>query len=243
MKEDNMRSLKPLSRRQFVTYAALAAGAVDLTLPSTGLADDKPGPNRDPDAVLARLLEGNARFVKGEADRVRQKPEDFARLAEGQAPLAVIVGCADSRAAPELIFDQGLGELFVVRVAGNIVSEAGASVKGSIEFAVAELGVGLIIVLGHSQCGAVKAAIKHIDANDSLPGSIDELVRTIKPAVTAAKGKPGDLLEHAIKANVERGVARLKSLDPILAAAVKKGQLKVVGATYELRTGKVTVSG
>jgi carbonic anhydrase len=222
---------------------ALAAGAVNFALPSAGVADERPTPRRDPDAVLALLLEGNAPFIKGETARARQKPEDIARLAEGQAPLAVILGCADSRVAPELIFDQGLGELFVVRVAGNIVTGAGASVKGSIEYAVAELGVRLIVVLGHSQCGAVKAAIKHIDANLALPGAIDELVGTIKPSVTAAKGKPGEQLDNIIKANVVRGVKRLRGLDPILAGAVKKGQLKVVGATYELRTGKVTVLG
>jgi carbonic anhydrase len=243
MKGQVMRSPTSLSRREFMHHATLAAGAVNLPLPSTGLAGEKPAPKRDPDAVLARLLEGNMRFVKGETAQPRRKPEDFVRFAEGQAPLAVIVGCADSRVAPELIFDQGLGELFVVRVAGNIISGAGASVKGSIEYAVAELGVQLIVVLGHSQCGAVKAAIKHIDANDPLPGAINDLVGTIKPSVTAAKGKPGDLLDNVIKANVERGVERLRSLEPILAGAVKKGQLKVVGATYELRTGKVTVLG
>jgi carbonic anhydrase len=243
MKGQVMRPPTQLSRREFVHCAALAAGAVNLTVPSTGLADQKPGPKRDPDAVLTLLLEGNTRFVKGEAAQPRRKPDDFARLAEGQAPLAVIVACADSRVAPEPIFDQGLGELFVVRVAGNIISGAGASVKGSIEYAVAELGVRLIVVLGHSQCGAVKAAIKHIDANDALPGAINDLVGTLKPSVTAANGKPGDLLDNVIKANVERGVERLRSLEPILAGAVKKEQLKVVGATYELRTGKVTVLG
>ena len=124
-----------------------------------------------------------------------RKPEDFAALAEGQAPIAAIIGCADSRVGPEVIFDQGVGDLFVVRVAGNIVSGAGPSVKGSIEFAVAELGVRLIMVLGHSQCGAVKAAIQHIDANDALPGSIGDLISPIRPAVLAAKGRPGDKLE------------------------------------------------
>jgi carbonic anhydrase len=226
-----------------VGRAALAAGAVNLTLSSAAPGEEKPVPNRDPDVVLALLREGNARFVNGETAQPRRKPEDFARLAEGQAPLAVIVACADSRVSPELIFDMGLGELFVVRVAGNIVSGGGASVKGSIEFAVAELGVRLLVVVGHSQCGAVKAAIKHIDANDTLPGSIDELVSTIKPAVAAAKGKPGELLDNVIKANVERGVERLRELAPILSAAVKKEQLKVVGGVQELRTGKVTLFG
>jgi carbonic anhydrase len=243
MKGNAMRTPIPLTRREFVRGAVLAAGVANLSLPSAGAAEEKPTPKRDPEAVQALLLEGNKRFVKGEAAQPRLKPEDFARLAEGQAPLAVIVGCADSRAAPELIFDQGLGDLFVVRVAGNVVRGAGAFVKGSIEFAVAELGVRLIVVLGHSKCGAVKAAIKHIDANDALPGALDELVGSIKPAVTAAKGKPGELLDNVIEANVKRGVEYLRSLDPILAPAIKKEHVKVVGATHDLRTGKVVVLG
>ena len=143
--------------------------------------------------------------------------------------------------APELVFDQGVGDLFVVRAAGNVVSGAGPIVKGSIEFAVAELGVRLIMVLGHTQCGAVKAAIQHIDANDSLPGSIGELIDPIRVAVNAAKGRPGDKLENVTRANVEKGVERLKGLDPILSKFAKAGELKVVGATYELHTGLVKV--
>jgi carbonic anhydrase len=239
MKGNVMPSRTQLSRRQFLQYSALAAGAVNVALPATGLAADDPAPKRDADTVLALLLKGNGRFVRGEAAHPRRKPEDFTRLAEGQAPLAVIVGCADSRVAPELVFDQGIGDLFVVRVAGNIVRGGGAAVKGSIEYAVAELGVQLIMVLGHSQCGAVKAAIKHIDARDALPGSINDLVASIKPSVAAVKGKPGNKLDNVIKANVELGVKSVRSLDPILSGAVKKGKLKVVGATYELRTGKV----
>ena len=195
----------------------------------------------DPDAVLARLLEGNKRFVNGQLEHPGRKPEDFKALAEGQAPLAAIVGCADSRAAPELIFDQGVGDLFVVRIAGNIVSGAGPTVKGSLEFAVAELGVRLILVLGHSQCGAVKAAIKHIDDKDVLPGSIGDLIDPIRPAVRAVTGQPGDKLTNVIKANVLTGVERLKTLDPILLKFVKSGELKVVGGSYELRTGAVEI--
>jgi carbonic anhydrase len=243
MKGNAMRPPIRCSRREFVRCAALAAGAANLAFAPTGLADDAPAPKRDPASVQALMIEGNKRFINGESAQPRQKPEDFARLAEGQAPLAVIVGCADSRAAPELVFDRGLGELFVVRVAGNVVSGAGAFVMGSIEFAVAELGVRLIMVLGHSKCGAVKAAIKHIDAKDTLPGSIDELVATIKPSVTAAKDKPGEQLNNVIEANVKRGVEYLKSQDPIVAAAVKKDEVKVVGAVYELRTGKVAILG
>ena len=227
------------SRREFMKISGLTIGGAGLGIGSSGLALGEQAKKPDPAAVLAQLLEGNQRFVKGELAHPRRRPEDFAPLAEGQAPMAIIVGCADSRVAPELVFDQGVGDLFVVRVAGNIVSGAGASVKGSIEFAVAELGARLIMVLGHEACGAVKAAIAHIDANDDLPGSIRELVDLIRPAAKEVRGQPGDKLENATKANIKQGVERLKGLDPILSPLVKTGELKVVGGVYELRTGLV----
>ena len=236
-----MESRDRSTRREFVRLTGLAAGVAGMSLPSIAEAARLPAAARDADAVLAQLLEGNKRFVKGELAHPRRRPEDFAPLAEGQAPVAIIVGCADSRVAPELVFDQGVGDLFVVRVAGNIVAGAGPTMKGSIEFAVAELGARLIMVLGHEKCGAVKAAVDHIDANDVLPGSIRDLVELIRPAAAAVRGKPGDKLENAINANVKQGVERLKSLDPILSDFVKKGELKVVGAVYELRTGLVKV--
>jgi carbonic anhydrase len=237
-----MRSSYRSSRREFVRLTGLAAGAAGLALPSAVAGASQPAGGRDPDTVLARLIEGNKRFVGGQLVHPGRKPEDFAALAEGQAPLAIIVGCADSRVAPELIFDQGVGDLFVVRIAGNIVSGAGPTVKGSIEYAVAELGVRLIMVLGHTQCGAVKAAIDHIDANDALPGSIGELINPIRPSVTAMAGRPGDKLNNVIRANVEEGVKRLRGLDPIISKVAKTGELKVVGAVYELRTGTVALS-
>ena len=230
-----------LSRRSVLRIALIGTGLVT----ARGLvaqAASPPGPGGPTaDEVLQQLLAGNQRFMKGETTSPRRAPADYRPLAAGQRPLAVILGCADSRVAPEILFDQGIGDLFIVRVAGNVVGGGGAFVKGSIEYGVAELGAPLVMVLGHSECGAVKAAIKHIDANDSLPGSIGELVATIKPAVLQARGKPGDLLDNAIRANVRRGVERLKTLEPILADPVKKGKVKVVGATYDLRSGKVTL--
>ena len=234
-----------LTRRKFVGLSSLAAAGLLLSgQDSAALAADptsKPLASRAPDEVLRLLLEGNQRFQKGATANPRRKPEDFAPLAEGQNPTAIIVGCADSRVSPEILFDQGVGDLFVVRVAGNVISGGGAVVKGSIEYAVAELGVSLIMVLGHTQCGAVKAALKHLDAHDALPGAINELVNAIKPAVAKTKGLSGDPLENAIKANVEIGVARLQSLEPILAGPVQQGKVKVVGGVYDLRTGGVTV--
>ena len=157
--------------------------------------------------------------------------------------MAVIVGCSDSRVPPELLFDQGVGDLFVIRVAGNVVKGGGPPVKGSIEYGVAELGASLVMVLGHSECGAVKAAIKHLDDKAALPGAIEPLVNSIRPAVVKARGMPGNLLDNALRANVAIGVEQLRGLQPILAPAVKRGQVKVVGAMYDLRTGSVTLTG
>ena len=188
---------------------------------------------------LADLMAGNKRFVAGRPEGPRRRPEDYAPLAAGQFPQAAIIACSDSRVPPEILFDQGVGDLFVIRIAGNVIGGTGPVVKGSVEYAVAELKVPLIMVLGHSNCGAVKAAVKHIDDHEDLPGSIDELVNLIKPAVEQVRDKPGDMLANAIRANVELGVARLKGLEPILAGPVRAGKLKVVGATYDLATGRV----
>jgi carbonic anhydrase len=193
------------------------------------------------DQVLQRLLEGNQRFVAGQLLHPRRRPEDFRPLAAGQKPVACLVACADSRVAPELLFDQGVGDLFVIRIAGNYVDGAGALVKGSIEYAVAELGVPLILVLGHTECGAVKAAIQHLDHPEALPSYINQLVNQIKPAVSAVQGRGGDVLANAIASNVARSVVRLKTLGPILAPRVKAGTLQVAGAVYDLSTGGVSV--
>ncbi len=235
-----MRSPRVPSRRDFVRAAGFAVGAASLGRSSSVAATRAAGD--EPDAVLARLIAGNDRFVAGTPSLLtRRRPEDFAKLAEGQTPQAVIVACADSRVAPELIFDQGVGDLFVVRVAGNVVEGAGPVVKGSVEYAVAELGSRLILVLGHSACGAVKAAVAHVEKRDELPGAIEGLVDLIRPAAREVAGKPGDTVENAIRANVRLSVRRIKGLDPILAKAVAAGELKVVGGVYDLATGKVEI--
>jgi carbonic anhydrase len=232
-----------LSRRRFVglSGAAILGMTQDWMVakpaPAQGLRDA----SLTADEVLQDLMQGNTRFASGQVNSPRRSPRDFAALAGGQRPEALIIGCSDSRVPPEILFDQGVGDLFVVRLAGNVVSGAGAVVKGSIEYAVAELNVPLIMVLGHSNCGAVKAAVKHLDEHDPLPGAINDLVGLIKPAVEQSKSRAGDKLENAIRANVALGVERLKSLAPILAGPVKEGRVKVVGATYELQTGKVTL--
>ncbi len=231
-----------LTRRDLLRLGVLTAGAVVLGGPAAQAAS--PGPaGLPPGEVLKRLLEGNQRFMKGEAASPRRAPDDFRPLAEGQRPIAVIVGCSDSRVPPELLFDQGVGDLFVIRVAGNVVKGAGAPVKGSIEYGVAELGASLVMVLGHSECGAVKAAIKHLDDKDALPGSIEPMVNSIRPAVVKARSMPGNLLDNALRANVAIGVDLLRDLQTIVAPAVKRGKVKVVGAMYDLRTGSVTLTG
>jgi carbonic anhydrase len=241
-----MSSLFALSRRHFVKLAA-GAGAAALGALRLNAAEPRAGATKDVparpnvDEVLHELLAGNARFASGRPNSPRRTPADFRQLSEAQHPFATIIGCADSRVASEILFDVGKGDVFVVRVAGNVVNGAGAIVKGSIEYSVAELNVPLIMVLGHSNCGAVKAAMVHLDAKDSLPGSINDLVELIKPAVVASKGEAGNSLDNAIRKNVQIGVEKLKGLEPILAPAVKAGKLKIVGGLYDLRTGKVTV--
>jgi carbonic anhydrase len=238
---DRTSPRKRLLSARAVRAALLVVAGVVSSLLVVGAQPGKEKPAGNPDAVLKRLLDGNQRFVEGRLQHPGRTPKDFLALAEGQKPVAVILGCADSRVPPEVVFDQGVGDLFVVRVAGNVAKGAGPTVKGSIEFAVAELGARLIVVLGHSQCGAVKAAIEHIEASDQLPGAIGPLIDPIRPAVIAAKGKPGDKLSNVIRAHVMQGVKGLETLDPILSKFAKTGELKVVGASYDLSTGKVEV--
>jgi carbonic anhydrase len=234
--EVTVRDRTRVSRREFTMLAASAACARAMPPPQ-----EQHSRRLNADEALSDLLTGNQRFMAGKRESPRSRPEEFRALAHGQFPEAVVVSCADSRVAPEILFDVGVGDIFVVRVAGNVVGGAGVTVKGSIEYAVAELNVPLILVLGHSGCGAVKAAIKHLEDKDSLPGSINGLVELIKPAVARSKGMPGDPLENAVRQNVEVGVERLRGLDPILAPRIKGGKIKVVGGVYDLQTGAVTL--
>lgn len=184
------------------------------------------------DESLKDLFEGNERFMSGKTMNPRRSPADFSKLAPAQAPDAVIVGCSDSRVPPEILFDQGVGDLFVIRVAGNVVSGAGPTVKGSIAYGVVALGAPLVMVLGHSQCGAVKAALETKEL--ALPESIRDLVRMV-----STNGEKD--LDRAIVANVRSGVAKLKSLEPTLTSYVETKRIKVVGAVYDLASGKVTL--
>jgi carbonic anhydrase len=186
----------------------------------------------NPDEAWESLAAGNRRYVAGEQGHPDQTPERRRELAGGQRPFAAILGCSDSRVPPELIFDQGLGDLFVVRVAGNIVD---AATLGSLEYAVHHLGVSLIVVLGHSSCGAVQATLM----GGRPEGSIAALVAALQPAVEVARQQPGPLLDNAVRANVTLVAAQLQAAEPILAPAVASGALRVEAGVYSLTSGAV----
>lgn len=202
-----------------------------LTLLSAGYLAAQ-APKIQPDIAIKKLQEGNDRFVKGTSIRPNQDLKRLKQVSEGQNPFAIIVGCSDSRVPNEIIFDQGLGDLFIVRTAGQVSSYAS---WGSIEFAHLVLGAKLIVVLGHTKCGAVTAAYKIPD----VPGHIVTLINSIKPAAEEAKKHGGDQIENAVKINVAMQVEQLKNLEPVLTKAVKNNDLKIVGAVYDLETGKV----
>lgn len=188
------------------------------------------------DQALQKLKEGNERFAARKSIHPNQSEARRAEVTKGQRPFAVILGCADSRVPPEIIFDQGIGDLFILRVAGNIADEA---LLASMEYAVDHLGVPLILVLGHQKCGAVQAAVTGGEAH----GHLEYLMEALRPAVETARSRPGDLAENTIRANVERVVRELQNSEPLLAKAVKKGALKILGGRYDLETGRVEILG
>ncbi len=186
-----------------------------------------------PEEALKRLKEGNLRFVQGQSTKPRQDFSRIKEVASAQFPFATIIGCSDSRVPNEIIFDQGLGDLFIVRTAGQVSTYAS---WGSVEFAEEILGTKLIVVLGHTQCGAVNAAVKLPE----VPGHIITLINAIKPAVEAAKKThPHDLLDASIRENIRMQVEQLKALEPVLAKRVREGSIQIVGALYDLQTGQV----
>ncbi len=188
----------------------------------------------NPETALKRLIEGNNRFVDGKRLNPHQSKSRLEETAVAQYPFAAILGCADSRVPAEIIFDQGLGDLFVVRVAGNVASDTSI---GSLEFATAVLGAQLIMVVGHTRCGAVKAAVK----GDPLPGRIGVFVEEIKPAVEKVRNKTGNLEDNSIIANVQYQAEMLAESSTILRNLIKEDKLKIAGGRYDLATGKFTV--
>jgi carbonic anhydrase len=217
--------------------ALLAASAV----PSAFLHAAEPPPPDAQNAIppaeaLDRLMQGNARYVAGECE-CKDYSVGRAARAEGQYPIAAILGCSDSRVSPELLFDQDPGDLFIVRLAGNFLDDDGFA---SLEYAVHFLGAPLVMVLGHTNCGAVDATIKVLTDNTALPGRLPQLVASIRPAVALAQTQgPTNLLDHAIVENVRWNVSQLGNAEPILANAASTGKIKIVGGVYDLPTGKV----
>jgi len=227
-----------LPRRNFIGLlgASLAAAAFAPILRAAPAGPPaKPRNVISADQALERLIKGNSRYVAGVTKRVDFASEREA-LTHGQNPYAGILSCADSRIGPEFAFDTARGDLFVVRVAGNFLETDGLA---SLEYTTAVLGTPLLVVLGHDKCGAVDAAIKVVKDGAKLPGHLPGLVSHLKPAVKAAEGKPGDLLENAIQANVALNVEKLKTASPVISKMVAEGKVRVVGGIYRLATGHV----
>ena len=238
-----------LSRRAalglLVTGAAISAGCgsqrsttstTTVTAPATASATAGARPQiADAAGALAELKAGNARFVGARMQHPAQDPQHRVALSKGQDPFAVVLSCSDSRLPPEVIFDQGLGDVFVVRVAGNIVDPA---LLGSIEYAVGHLHTPLVVVLGHQNCGAVAATLEVLQTHNEPHGDIAALVSAIKPAVGVAGSRPGDLLDNTIRANVEQSRDQIIA-SPELKQPLDAGDLNVVTAYYSLNSGEV----
>ena len=193
-----------------------------------------------PDEALERLKRGNADFLSGHTKPQPTGHDRRLEIALGQTPFAVLVGCSDSRVPPELLFGAGLGELFIVRNAGNSID---ALALGSIEYGVLVLGAPLIVVLGHQRCGAVQAAVEAVIENTTFPGSLEHVIEPIIPAVLKARHSCGSdahcLLETAIRENVRQIVRRLRNSEPSIIDPIREGKLQVIGAEYNLDEVKV----
>ncbi|HEY9077580.1 MAG TPA: carbonic anhydrase [Anaerolineaceae bacterium] len=188
--------------------------------------------------ALNRLYEGNQRWIAGKSIFPNANATRRAAVTKSQKPFATILGCVDSRVPPEIVFDRGIGDLFVIRSAGHVIDNA---VLGSIEFGVEELGIPLIMVLGHERCGAITATVEAVHNKTTPPGQIKTLVDSLKPAVEKAKSMPGEEVENAMLANIELATEKLKA-STVIAEAIKKGKVRVVGARYDLDTGIVEVT-
>lgn len=236
-----------VSRRNF--FRGAAGGAVGVAsaalIPQAFAADTIPKSTVPPDEALMMLKDGNEKFLQemratGTTSALTQ--ERRLELARSQSPFAILVSCSDSRVPPELLFGRGLGELFIVRNAGNTVDNVAL---GSIEYAVAVLNVSLIVVMGHERCGAVAAAVDVVQDNAVFPGSLGQMIEPIIPAVLQAKSAcecaedEENLLDASVRANVRRVVSRLKNSEPILMDPLNTGKLRIVGARYDLDDGSV----
>ncbi len=224
-----------VSRRSFVVSAGAAAAAAFI--PAEGFAAAAAA-RLTSAAALTALLAGNKRFVTGGMQHIEHGWRREA-VATAQQPFAIVLSCSDSRVPPEIVFDQGLGDIFVVRVAGNYAAPDGI---GSIEYAVSHFASSVIVVLGHSGCGAVHATVDALKAPGTrVPGNIADIVRAIAPSVKAVLHKPGDVYANATVQNVRDNVAKLKASAALIGPAEKSGKLQIVGGIYDLKTGKVSL--
>jgi carbonic anhydrase len=230
-----------LSRRSFMVGAGVTLAASALHSASL-LAAEPTGegaPNAiSPAAALERLVQGNERYAAN-APQQRDFSAGRAARVSAQFPIAAILSCSDSRVVPDLVFDQSPGDLFVVRLAGNFLDDDGLA---SLEYAVRFLGVPLLMVVGHTNCGAVAAAVKVVMERAELPGHLPELIKSIEPAVIAAHGRhPSDLVAAAIEENVKLNVKRMYTDTPILSEALAAKTVAAYGGVYDLATGKINL--
>ena len=225
-------------RRKFLLKASLATIGVSLGHSIWAANTPKPENVISPDKAIERLMIGNERYVTG-ASRRHDFVAEREALVGGQNPYAAILSCSDSRIAPEYVFDSSRGDLFVVRVAGNFVSNNGLA---SLEYAATYLNTKLFMVLGHQSCGAISGAIATIQNGKVLPGHMPSLVKPISPAVGLAFGQPGNLLTNVIRENVRLNVAALKAASPILGERVARNEINIVGGVYSLDTGRVELT-
>jgi carbonic anhydrase len=226
-----------VSRRNLLKFSAGAIGTGVLTaglgsklaFPDKAVAQE----NTTPDQALQALMQGNQRFVNGTLENPRRNMTRLAEISKSQKPFAAILGCADSRVPSEIIFDQGFGDLFICRVAGNLATPEEI---GSLEFGSLVLGSKVIMVIGHEKCGAVDATIK----GAQVPGQIASLLDAIRPALRRSEGRTGDRLENAVKANVLYQIEKLKA-SPVISQLIEEGKVKVVGGYYDLDSGAVSM--
>jgi carbonic anhydrase len=232
------------SRRSFLRFATVAGASAALASCGASIGTTSPtvltsdAPVSSPDEALGRLLDGNKRYMENHSTLLNESVDRRVALVKGQNPFATVFSCVDSRVPPELVFDRGLGDLFVIRTAGHVVDGA---VLGSLEFGAAELKIPLLLVMGHQKCGAVAATIETVESNGHAPGDIAQLVAGITPAVEESKGQAGDHVQNAVLANVAHTVAELR-VASLLGEAISAGKLKIVGGWYSLETGKVELT-
>lgn len=236
---ENNKQMLNVSRRNAIKYGGgfLGTGLLATAI-SSNLSSTEPvvaQNNLNPEQALAQLMEGNKRFIAGKSKYPNQNLSRLQEVAQGQNPFAAVLSCADSRVPVEIVFDQGFGDIFVVRGAGNIATP---EETGSLEFGTLVLGSKVLLVIGHEACGAVIATLQ----GGEVPGSIGSIIKAIEPAVGNYKGQQDDkeALRKATEANVRFQVQILKK-SSVLSQLVKEGKLKVVGAYYNLSTGEITL--